>query len=84
MTEFFQSLSKDFSQLLENSDDYNVIIRVGDENREKTFYAHSIILRTRSPYFHTALSNDWARKEGDSIVFVKPNITPVVFDLILR
>ncbi|CAJ0872212.1 20006_t:CDS:2 [Entrophospora sp. SA101] len=63
--------------------DYNVVIRAGDEHNEKTFYAHSVVLRTRSPYFHTALSSEWARKEGNSIVFIKPNTTPVVFDLIL-
>ncbi|GBB95119.1 hypothetical protein RclHR1_02480018 [Rhizophagus clarus] len=84
MSEFFTSLSKDFSILLDHSDDYNVIIRVGDEKNEKTFQAHSVILRARSPYFKRALSNDWARKEGGSTVFTKPNVSPAVFEIILK
>ncbi|POG63230.1 hypothetical protein GLOIN_2v1784315 [Rhizophagus irregularis DAOM 181602=DAOM 197198] len=84
MSEFFTSLSKDFSVLLDHSDDYNVIIRVGDEKNEKTFQAHSVILRARSPYFKRALSNDWARKEDGSTVFTKPNVSPAVFEIILK
>ncbi|CAI2170266.1 20203_t:CDS:2 [Funneliformis geosporum] len=82
MSEFYKNLSIDFSALLDHSDDYNVVIRVGEE--EKAFQAHSVILRARSPYFKTALSSDWARKEGGSIVFTKPNVTPTVFEIILR
>lgn len=82
--EFYVTLSKDFHQLLDESDDYNVIIRVGEADNEKTFHAHSVILRARSPYFRTALANQWVRKEGDYTVFSKPNVSPVVFDLILR
>ncbi|CAG8575519.1 675_t:CDS:2 [Funneliformis mosseae] len=82
MSEFYKNLSNDFIALLDNSDDYNVVIRVGEE--EKAFRAHSVILRARSPYFKTALSSDWARKEGGSIMFTKPNVTPTVFEIILK
>ncbi|RHZ49015.1 hypothetical protein Glove_535g25 [Diversispora epigaea] len=82
--DFFDSLSRDFHQLLDESDDYNVIIRVGEADDEKTFNAHSVILRARSPYFRTALASQWARKEGDYTVFSKPNVSPIVFDLILK
>jgi len=83
-SEFFGGLSRDFCQLLDDSDDYNVIIKVGENSNEKTFHAHSVILRARSPYFRTALANKWAKKEGDSTVFTKPNVSPVVFELILK
>uniref|UniRef100_U9TTQ1 BTB-domain-containing protein n=2 Tax=Rhizophagus irregularis TaxID=588596 RepID=U9TTQ1_RHIID len=63
------------------ADDHNVLIEVG---QEKTFRAHSSILRARSEYFHTALSNDWLRKEGDMIIFKKPNISYNAFNIILR
>lgn len=83
-SEFFGGLSRDLGQLLDDSDDYNVIIKVGENSNEKTFHAHSVILRARSPYFRTALANKWAKKEGDSTVFTKPNVSPVVFELILK
>ncbi|GBC05789.1 hypothetical protein RclHR1_06420012 [Rhizophagus clarus] len=79
-TEFLKSLSSDFTKLLFNADDYNVIIKVGDSN----FKAHSCILRARSPYFHSALSREWAIKEGNIIIFEKPNISPKIFEMILR
>ncbi len=55
----WSELSEDLSSLLENDDDdnddddndYNVIIKVGEEE----FHAHSDILRSRSDYFRHAL-----------------------------
>ncbi|CAG8845454.1 28430_t:CDS:1, partial [Racocetra persica] len=81
--EFYESLSTDFNQLLEESDDYDMIIYVGKEPNVKKFYAHTVILRARSTYFRRALSRDWAKKENGSIVFQKPNITKDVFLFIL-
>ncbi|CAG8697636.1 19381_t:CDS:2 [Cetraspora pellucida] len=82
--EFYESLSTDFNQLLEESDDYDMIIYVGKEPNVKKFYAHTVILRARSTYFRRALSRDWAKKENGSIVFQKPNITKDVFLFILK
>ncbi|CAG8448805.1 12558_t:CDS:2 [Acaulospora colombiana] len=73
--EFFHNLSNDFDLLLDESDDYDVIIYAGKEPNVKKFYAHTVILRARSPYFRRALSRDWAKRENGSIVFQKPNIT---------
>jgi hypothetical protein len=85
MTSFFHSnLSKDFSLLLEESDDYDVIIQVGETDNTKEFQAHSVILRARSPYFKSALSNKWITKKDGMILFNKPNISPIVFELILK
>ncbi|RIA90616.1 BTB/POZ protein [Glomus cerebriforme] len=80
-------LSKDLSSLLdENNDDYNdcnVIIKVGDN--EKEFYAHSYILRSRSDYFRKALSKKWANcNENGKIILSKPNMKPKVFHTILE
>ena len=47
-------LSKDLSLILNDSDDFNVIIRVGEGQNIKEFRAHSVILRARSPYFKSA------------------------------
>jgi hypothetical protein len=58
MTSFFHSnLSKDLSLILNDADDYNVIIQVGENNNTKEFRTHSVILRARSPYFKGVLSS---------------------------
>ncbi|CAB4391711.1 unnamed protein product [Rhizophagus irregularis] len=82
--EFYRGLSIDFSHLLDESDDYDVIIYAGKEPNVRKFHAHTVILRARSPYFRRALSRDWAKKENGSIVFQKPNIAHEVFDVILK
>ncbi|GES95794.1 hypothetical protein GLOIN_2v583538 [Rhizophagus clarus] len=84
MTQYLSTLSLDLTNLLEKADDYNVLIEIGQGKDFKTFRAHSSILRARSEYFHTALSNDWLRKEGDMIIFKKPNISCNAFNIILR
>ncbi|CAG8496064.1 9229_t:CDS:2 [Acaulospora morrowiae] len=81
---FYDNLSQDFSQLLEDADDYNVKIKVGENSKTQEFRAHSVILRARSPYFKKALSDSWVTIKDGSIVFNKPNISPAVFTLILK
>jgi hypothetical protein len=75
---------KDISSMLNNADDYNVIIQVGKDQNIKEFHAHSNILRARSQYFKNAFLNKLFTKKNEMIVFDKPNITPTVFELILR
>ncbi|GBB84562.1 hypothetical protein RclHR1_11120006 [Rhizophagus clarus] len=78
------NLSKDFSLILNDADDYNVIIQVGENKNIKKFHAHSVILRARSSYFRIALSTRWATKKNNMITFNKPNITPTGFEMILK
>jgi hypothetical protein len=82
--EFYPGLSQNFSQLLDDADDYNIIITVGENSNTKEFRAHSNILRARSPYFKIALSQDWAAKKDNMFNFTKPNISPAIFEIILR
>jgi hypothetical protein len=77
-------LSKDIGKLMDFNDEHNVIIKVGVTPNHREFKAHSLILRARSQYFYTALSSDWARNQGNIIKFEKPNISPDIFDSILR
>jgi hypothetical protein len=85
MTSFFyHNLSKDLSLILDDADDYNVIIKVGENENIKEFRTHSVILRARSPYFKSALSSSWITKKNEIVMFNKPNITPNVFNMILR
>ncbi|CAG8661617.1 947_t:CDS:2 [Cetraspora pellucida] len=78
------SLIKDFSNLLESSQDFDTKITVGEEPNIKEFKAHSIILTTRSAYFKTALSSQWVKKENGIIIFNKPNISPSVFEILIN
>ncbi len=72
--EFFPRLSQNFSQLLDNADDCNVVINVGKNPNTKEFRAHSSILRARSPYFKSALSQNWVKKDNDIVnqIFLLP------------
>jgi hypothetical protein len=81
---FYPGLSQNFSQLLDDADDYNIIIKVGENSNTKEFRAHSNILRARSPYFKRALSQDWIKKKNNMFNFTKPNISPNVFEMVLR
>ena len=84
MTTFHHNLSKDFSLILNDADDYNVIIQVGENQNIKEFRAHSVILRARSSYFKGALSSNWITKQNNMIMFNKPNVTQIFYDMILR
>ena len=81
---YHSGLLRDISLMLNGSDDHNVIIQVGEDQNVKEFRAHSVILRARSPYFKSAFSTTWVSKKNDTIIFNKPNITPTVFDMILK
>ena len=84
MTTLVDILVQDISKLLTGSDNYDVQIIAGEGSDTKTFEAHSVILRARSPYFDAALSSTWARRVGDKMVFSKPNIVPNIFAIILK
>ena len=82
--EFLSQLSYDFSQILENGENYDVIIKVGTGDDAKDIKAHSVILCARSSYFRAALSKNWVHKENGIIKYTKPNILPRVFNFILK
>lgn len=75
---------ENYAKILEDSDEYNVIIKIGQEPDLKEFNAHSIILRAQSPYFHRALSTEWRKEENGKILFEKPNVSPKIFEYILK
>ena len=75
---------RDLSNLLENPEDYNVKIIVGEGSNVKEFKAHSLILANRSVYFKSALSLRWARVEDGITIFNKPNISPLVFEVLIK
>ncbi|CAG8584135.1 2467_t:CDS:2 [Paraglomus occultum] len=83
-TKTWSRLSRNYARLLEEDTDYDLIIQVGEEQNTRSFRAHSVILRAQCKYFQVALSKEWARTDGDKMVFSKPNTSPAVFEIILR
>ncbi|RGB35307.1 hypothetical protein C1646_759478 [Rhizophagus diaphanus] len=78
----WEDLIKDYQQLYENKENYDVIIYSGEDNIE--LYAHSIILCCRSEYFRAAFSSNWAEKKDGIFILRKSNILPDIFEIILR
>jgi hypothetical protein len=64
--------------MLNDTNDHNVIIKVGQNENVKEFRAHSNILSARSPYFKNVISAGWMAE------LKKPNINPTVFEIILK
>ncbi|RHZ86308.1 hypothetical protein Glove_52g29 [Diversispora epigaea] len=80
---FFNKLSQDFSELLNDKKEYNVVIEVDKEENRKSFTAHSVILRYRSSYFDKELENA-TTNENNIKTIVKPNISAQIFEIILK
>lgn len=78
----------DISNLFNNKDSCDVKIISGSGEETKFFFAHSLILRTRSKYFNTAFSKSWSewnKKTSEGVVlFKKENVSPPIFKIILE
>ncbi|RIB08489.1 hypothetical protein C2G38_2147030 [Gigaspora rosea] len=83
ITKFFEQLSSNLNELLKNSDEYNVIIEVGQEPNNQTFKVHSIILNSRSLYFKDKLGVITYNDNNVKII-KQPNISIEVFDIIIK
>ncbi|RHZ75087.1 hypothetical protein Glove_217g16 [Diversispora epigaea] len=83
---FLEKLSHDFSELLNDKEEYNVIIEVDKDKNQKIFTAHSAILRYRSSYFNKKLRNIAPSGDDDNIIKIitKPNISAQIFEIILK
>ena len=83
-SKFLTELSNDYEKLFEEEIAYDVIIYAGEEPNIKEIHAHSNILSIRSKYFRTAFSKEWAEKKDGMFILRKPNISPHLFNIILR
>ena len=83
-SKFLAELSSDYEKLFETEIGYDVIIFAGEEPNVKEIHAHLNILCIRSQYFRGAFSNEWAEKNEGKFIFRKPNISPHLFNIILR
>ncbi|RHZ87281.1 hypothetical protein Glove_37g125 [Diversispora epigaea] len=82
-TKFYDRLSNDLIQLLENPIDYNVTIEVGEAPISKIFEVHSYILQSRSPYFKKKF-NESPFNENNVKELKLPNISVKVFNFIIN
>ena len=81
---YSQEVTDDYEELFKTDEEYDVIIYAGENENMKELHAHSNILCTRSQYFNTAFSNEWAEKKDGKFIFKKPNVPPQLFQIILR
>ncbi|RIA90651.1 hypothetical protein C1645_805625 [Glomus cerebriforme] len=79
---FHSGLLKDISLMID-ADDYNIIIKVGETQNTKEFHAHSNILRVCSQYFKNNIPADII-KMNNKFTINLPNITPDIFEIILK
>ncbi|CAB4431911.1 unnamed protein product [Rhizophagus irregularis] len=82
--ELFLPVLNNLEKLFKSKKDYDVIIKAGEDDDQKEIYAHSNILRCQSDYFDTAFSSNWAEKKDGKYFFKKPNISPHIFEIIIR
>jgi len=77
-------LLNDLTSVMNESDYYDVELKIGNGNDVKIFKAHSHILKARSSYFRVALSDNWVeRSENGIILFEKENLSSKIFEIIL-
>ncbi|RIB05062.1 hypothetical protein C2G38_2047912 [Gigaspora rosea] len=80
---FFESLSKNYLELLNDKEDYNVIINVGESPDTKIFQAHSTILKYRSSYLRNEL--DKINKNSDNIKIINlKHVSIQLFEIIIK
>ncbi|RIA94056.1 hypothetical protein C1645_818609 [Glomus cerebriforme] len=77
-------VTKALEKLLETEANYDVIFRIGEEPNFKEFHAHSNFLSCRSNYLNTILSAKNIEKENGKYIIREPNITPQVFNIIIK
>ncbi|RIB00041.1 hypothetical protein C2G38_1366236 [Gigaspora rosea] len=80
---FFEKLSNNYLELLEDKDDFNVIIKIGEAPNDKVFQAHSAILKHRSLYFHNELKIADKDKNNIKTINLK-NISIQQFEIIIK
>ncbi|RIB20990.1 hypothetical protein C2G38_2244215 [Gigaspora rosea] len=80
---FFEKLSNNYLELLDDKEDFNIIIKVGESPKTKIFQAHSTILRYRSLYFRNELANISKDKNNIKTLDLK-NVSILQFEIIIN
>jgi hypothetical protein len=79
-----QKIFAKFGELLDSGLGSDVVIEVGEEPDVKKFHVHSAVLMAVSSYFRIAFSSNWVNKIDGIIYFEKPNVSPNIFEMILK
>ena len=77
-------LSQNLLEILNDKEYYDTTIEVGDDPNVKVFRAHMVILNYRSPYLRRILSTNKKKNDGTLTHIKLPNISPKIFQIILR
>ncbi|CAB4429973.1 unnamed protein product [Rhizophagus irregularis] len=85
-TQFFSNLSRNYIEILEDSEYYDVTIEVGEDPNVKIFRAHMNILCHRSPYLRRVLASDNKKNNNDGVLSHTKllNILPEIFQIVLK
>jgi hypothetical protein len=83
-SEFFNRLSRDYIEILNDEEYYDVTIEVGEDPNVKIFHAHMIILCYRSSYLQRTLSSNKKNNDGVLAHIKLSNVSPEAFQIILR
>ncbi|RHZ89658.1 hypothetical protein Glove_13g213 [Diversispora epigaea] len=81
---FFENLSSDFIKLLENGDEHNVIIEVGESFVMQPFKVHSTVLCYRCPYLYDEFKKSTITNDDNIKIIQKPQISAKIFDIIIK
>ena len=77
-------LSQNLLEILNDENYYDITIEVGNDPYVKVFRAHMVILYYRSPYLRRILSTNKMKNDGTLTHVKLPNISPEIFQIILR
>ena len=81
---FFPKLSQNYIEILNDDEYYDVTLEVGKDPNVKVFRAHMIILCYRSPFLRRTLASNKKNDNGVLSHIKLPNISPEIFQIILR
>ena len=81
---FLTKLSQNLLEILNDEEYYDITIEVGNDPYVKVFRAHMVILNYRSPYLRRILSSNKKKNDGTLVHIKLPNISPEIFQIILR
>ncbi|RHZ89551.1 hypothetical protein Glove_13g251 [Diversispora epigaea] len=81
---FYENLSSDFIKLLENGDENNIIIEVGESSMKQPFKAHSTVLCYRCPYLYDEFKKSTISNNDNIRIIQKPQISAKIFDIIIK
>ncbi|RHZ48321.1 hypothetical protein Glove_553g17 [Diversispora epigaea] len=81
---FYEDLSSDYVKLLENGDEHNIIVEVGEPPAMQTFKVHSTVLRYRCPYLYDEFKKSTTNNNDNIRIIQKPQISAKVFNIIIK